>query len=90
MVQINEHLLFHRAKAVSDGAVIWRCMKKVEGRRARYSFGAGTCRPYRPEDKIQAGRTPKAFPEGELWITGYWSQIVTKVSRWKISYESVA
>lgn len=69
-----------RAKAVSDGAVIWRCMKNVDGRRARFSYGAGFKKQYDILDKEQFGRTPIQAANGQLYINDYWSQIVKKVS----------
>lgn len=74
-----EHPSIYRAKAVSDGAVIWRCMQKVEGRRARFTFGAGISYVYDPKDKKQKGRTIYDSPSGYRYVRDYWNQIVTKV-----------
>lgn len=54
-------------------------MNQVEGRRARFSIGAAKCQLYDPEDEEQAGRTPKVFADGQLYITHYWTPIITTV-----------
>lgn len=71
------------AKAVSDGAVIWRCMQNVGGRRARFSYGKSTSKTYDPSDPNTVGRVRQlSTVSRKLKIYDCWEMILRKV--WSI------
>ncbi|KAG8731538.1 hypothetical protein FRC11_003854 [Ceratobasidium sp. 423] len=66
------------SKAVADGAVIWHCLSSVVSRAPRYSFGISIRVLYSPIVQDHRERTRHTLEDGNEWVYGAWSPIVTK------------
>jgi hypothetical protein len=64
----------YRAKAVSDGAIIWFIKKTVIARATRYAFGVEVLRSATQERAALLGRPLIEREDGD-WIHGYWDEI---------------
>jgi hypothetical protein len=71
---------FYRSKAVSDGAIIWKCARLVSARRARFSVGTDMRLPYDKKNPAHRVREAKIGVNGVLYVCGVWARIVEKVS----------
>lgn len=68
-----------RAKAVSDGAVIWGCTETVDARMTRHSFGIDLNVRYDLDNIHHAGRETYVAADGKTKVKNQWRTVVEQV-----------
>ncbi|KAF8319244.1 uncharacterized protein EI90DRAFT_2683104 [Cantharellus anzutake] len=66
------------AKAVSDGAVIWRATSSVVARACRFQYGSPLNVKYDSKNPLHSGRLPWKDIDGRSAISGVWGPIVNR------------
>ncbi|KAF8337473.1 uncharacterized protein EI90DRAFT_2968350 [Cantharellus anzutake] len=66
------------AKAVSDGAVIWRAASSVVARACRFQYGISTSVKYDSKNPLHSGRLPFKDIDGSELVSGVWDPIVSR------------
>jgi len=68
-----------RAKAASEGSVLWAIRKSVVARATRFAFGVDMHMPTNPPTADRFGRRLIKRHDGSTAVAGRWSEIVPKV-----------
>jgi hypothetical protein len=82
----DKSLLCYRKKAAAEGAVYWYAKKFVVARAARRTYGIAVNTEYESSLPAHQARSHTVFSSltGRQMVPGWFSQLIAKVSVWRI------